>query len=666
MVLVNGRRLGLGDPNTSNPTPAPDLDQIPLAMVERVEVLTGGASTTYGSDAVAGVVNFILKDHIQGIQVDGQYQIYEHSQHSPILRDSLSEVATAVASGTRIDGFRRDVSVLAGTDFRDGDGQISGWFIYKDQDPVYASDRDFMACQDHSLNSLTGVPSDPGVFCLGSRQSNLFITDAGQPYSVVGNQFAPWPADNAVPPSFFNPAPYYSAQRQNTRYQAGLIGHFEVNEAIRPYLEATFMQDETLMRIAPSGLFTGAGYVVNCSNPFLSAQEAAILCTPDEIAADRASPGSVSAHLDIGRRNAEGVGRQASYRHRNYRLVGGIEGRLDDAWSYDAYGLYYYTSLSGAAPGFFNIDAIANALQVTADGAGRPVCISGGKCVPYNIFGTGTVTQQQLDYLYVLGSDRGSNAEQIVEADLTGQLAYYGLISPWAHDGVAFNAGAEYRSESLRFSPGAAQRSGELSGSGVDYVDLDKRVSVGEGFAEMRVPVAQDQPLIQDLTVAAGYRYSAYSTAGSTNTYRLEVQYAPTRDVRLRTSYDRVIRAPNLIELYTPLSYTASNSIDFDPCAPTEGGTIRATASLAACQRTGVTAAQYGNGLGPAAGGTSTLPQCLEGCAWQAAAIRNSLPEIADTWSVGLTFTPQAIPSPAASTTITFISGVRSARCRKR
>jgi outer membrane receptor protein involved in Fe transport len=396
VVLVNGRRLGLGDPNTRNPTPAPDLDQIPLAMVERVEVLTGGASATYGSDAVAGVVNFILKDHIQGIQVDGQYQIYEHSQHSPILRDSPSEVATAVASGTRIDGFRRDVSVLAGTDFHDGDGQISGWFIYKNQDPVYALDRDFMACQDHSLNSLTGVPTDPGVFCLGSRQSNLFITDAGQFYSVVGNQFAPWPADNAVPPSFFNPAPYYSAQRQNTRYQAGLIAHFEVNEAIRPYLEASFMQDETLMQIAPSGLFRGVGYFVNCSNPFLSAQEAEILCTPGEIAADRASPGSVSAHLDIGRRNAEGVGRQASYRHRNYRLVGGIEGRLDDAWSYDAYGLYYYTSLSGAAPGFLNIDAIANALQVTTDGAGRPVCISGGKCVPYNIFGTGTAQERAL------------------------------------------------------------------------------------------------------------------------------------------------------------------------------------------------------------------------------------------------------------------------------
>ncbi len=108
----------------------------------------------------------------------------------------------------------------------------------------------------------------------------------------------------------------------------------------------------------------------------------------------------------------------------------------------------------------------------------------------------------------MLGSDRGSNAEQIVEADLTGQLGYYGLVSPWAHEGVVFNAGAEYRSESLRFSPGAIERSGELSGSGVDYVDLDKGVSVGEGFAEMRVPIAQDRPLIQGLTVAAGYRYA--------------------------------------------------------------------------------------------------------------------------------------------------------------
>jgi outer membrane receptor protein involved in Fe transport len=201
----------------------------------------------------------------------------------------------------------------------------------------------------------------------------------------------------------------------------------------------------------------------------------------------------------------------------------------------------------------------------------------------------------------------------------------------------------------LRFSPGAVERSGELSGSGVDYVDLDKRVSVGEGFAEMRVPVAQDQPLIQDLTVAAGYRYSSYSTAGITNTYRFDVQYAPVRDVRLRASYDRVIRAPNLIELYTPLSYGASNFIDFDPCAPTEGGIVHADASLAACRRTGITAAQYGNGLGPAAGGTSTVPQCLEGCGVASGGNSKLVPEIADTWSVGLTFTPQAIPAFSGS-----------------
>jgi outer membrane receptor protein involved in Fe transport len=645
VVLVNGRRLGLGDPNTANPTPAPDLDQIPLAMVERVEVLTGGASATYGSDAVAGVVNFILKDHIQGIQIDAQYGAAEHSQHSPMLKYALTDTEVVVPTGTTLDAFRRDVSVLAGTDFDDGDGQISGWFIFKDQDAVHGADRDFMACQDHSINSLSLEPTDPGVVCLGSSQSNRFDTAQGDAYSVVGNQFVPWPAGHATPPAFFNPAPYYTAQRQNRRYQAGLLAHVELNEAIRPYLEASFMQDQTLMAIAPSGLFTGPDYQVNCSNPLLSAQEAGILCTPAEIAADKIHPGSVSAVLTIGRRNVEGTARQSDYRHRNYRLVAGIDGRLSEPWSYDAYALYYHTSLLQKTPGFLSLAAIANALEVTTDASGRSVCISGGNCVPYDIFGTGTVTKGQVNYLSIAGTDHGSNSEAIVEADVTGQLGYYGIITPWAHEGAAVNAGLEHRSESLQFEPDAIERSGDLSGFGLNVVDLDKRVSVDEGFIEIRLPLAAELPLASDLSVAAGYRYSVYSTAGTTNTYKFDLHYAPIRDLQLRASYDRVVRAPNLIELFTPLSYGASTFIDTDPCAPTDGGVTHAAATLAACRRTGITAAQYGNGLGAAVGGTSTVPQCPFGCGAVAGGNPSLAPEIANTWSLGATFTPEPIPS---------------------
>jgi len=125
VVLVNGKRLGLGDPNTGNLNPAPDLDQVPLPMIERVDVLTGGASATYGSDAVAGVVNFILKDHVQGVQIDAQYGLAQHAQDNYYLQSVEAANGFAHPTGTTIDGFTRDVSVLAGTGFHDGEGQVT-------------------------------------------------------------------------------------------------------------------------------------------------------------------------------------------------------------------------------------------------------------------------------------------------------------------------------------------------------------------------------------------------------------------------------------------------------------------------------------------------------------------------------------------------------------
>jgi outer membrane receptor protein involved in Fe transport len=661
VVLINGRRLGVGDPNTGNMNPAPDLDQIPLAMVERVEVLTGGSSSTYGSDAIAGVVNFILKDDVQGVQIDAQYGFAQHTQQNSYLQGIEKVAGITPPTGTVIDGSRHDVSVLAGTELNDGAGHVTGYFIYHGQDPVYASERDFSDCSVFGNNDLNNIPTQSGSTCsaVESTVSNFFRPNAGSgaAYSVVGNQFVPWPAASSVPPPLFNYAPYVSLQRQDTRYLAGVLAHFDLNRAVKPYFEFSFMNDHTLTQYSPAGIFPGFDVftpdgksLVNCSNPLLSAEEAAILCTPAQIAADKARPGSVSADVSIGRRNIEGGGRRYSFEHRNYRAVAGIDGQLGAAWSYNAYALYYYTSLFHNNENYFSSAAVNNALQVTTNQSGRPVCISGGSCVPYNIFTSGAVTAQQLAYLYSTGADSGSNSEQILEADVTGQLGRYGLITRWAREGVAINAGAEHRTEALKFAPDAAEQSGDLLAFGGAVVAIDNRVSVNEGFVEMRAPIAQDQPLAKDLTIGAGYRYSHYSTAGATNTYKVDLQFAPIADVRLRATYDRVVRAPNLIELYTPLSYQFPPApVFFDPCAPTNGGATHATASLAQCMHMGVTAAEYGNGLGPAVGGTSTLVGCNSVCGTVLGGNPQLAPETADTWSLGLTFTPTAIPSLTAS-----------------
>jgi outer membrane receptor protein involved in Fe transport len=657
LVLVNGRRLGPGDSNTSNLSPAADLDQIPVAMIQRVEVLTGGATATYGPDAIAGVVNFILKDDIEGVQFDSGYGFAQHVQHDGPVEQLEREAGISAPTGSTTDAKKRDVSILAGTAFADGAGRVTAYASYQNQDPVRGADRDYTDCPLYTASQSIGAATDNQIICSGNPQSNLFSAAPGDGnlYAVSGSRFVPWPASNAVPPPFFNTAQYFYSQREDRRWLTGLLAHLELGPGVRFYMELGVMDDRTREEVSPSAVFFArnpftldGSYAVNCSNPLLSAQQAAILCTPAQIAADRLQPGSVNAAVDIGRRNVEGSGRDTDFAHRSYRAVVGVGGRFAETWRYDFYVLWHYISLFQTYQNQLSNTAIGRALQVTAGADGRPVCISGGACVPYDIFTSGAVTPQQLAFLYAGASDEGTTTEQIIEGNVTGQLASYGLASPWAHDGLALNIGFQHRSESLQFAPDAAELSDDLSGFSNSQVAIDRRVAVDEGYVEMRAPVVQDRPLMRELDVDAGYRYSAYSTAGTTSTWKFDVQISPLSDARLRASFDRAVRAPNLTELYTPLALTVANIAD-DPCAPTQGGATHAAATAAQCLRTGISAAQYGNGIGPAFGGTNTVPQCGFTCGLLIGGNPALAPETADTWSVGTVFTPSSLTTFNAS-----------------
>ena len=238
-MLVDGRRLGIGDPNTGNPNPAPDLDQIPTALIDRVEIVTGGASATYGSDAIAGVVNFIMKKNFEGIELDGQYGFAQHQQKDYYIQEQEAAVGITPPTGSIRDAYKRDMSVLAGTNFDEGEGNVTGYFVYHNQDAVPGAARDFSNCLAMSTNAITGVPTQTGFTCIGNSSSNRFVTNAGAGpgyYSVVGQQFVPYPAAGSVPPAGFNPAPYQYAQRQDTRYLAGLALHLAIDESVKPYL----------------------------------------------------------------------------------------------------------------------------------------------------------------------------------------------------------------------------------------------------------------------------------------------------------------------------------------------------------------------------------------------------------------------------------------------
>jgi outer membrane receptor protein involved in Fe transport len=645
LVLIDGRRLGVGSPNTAIAQPAPDLDQIPAGLVDHVEVVTGGASAAYGSDAIAGVINFIMKRDFQGFQVGGQVNEYWHDNDDTFMQGLVRQSGDTPPTGTARDGRTRTFDVLIGQDIADGEGNVTAYLSYRHADPVQSSQRDYGACQlDPMQNSRNDVI---GIACGGSSNSNLFMPvtgpNSGTAYSVLGHSFVPWGTVATTPPAIYNGQGDISLTREDNRYNAAIMAHEEISHSFQPYAEFFFMQDKTRQQAAPAALFqnanpldpTGAGnYDINCSNPLLSTQQQAILCTPAQIATDKANPGSGIAEVNIGRRNIEGGARYTDFEHTNYRAVLGTKGEFADAWSYDAYGQYFYTAFFDSNQKYLNFQSIANALLVTGSPA-HPACIGPSPgCVPYNIFSYGGVTQQQLDYLYEAGTAEGASTLRTLHADITGKLGEYDLKSPLATEGLGLNLGFEDRNDHESLQPDAAEESGLLSGFGSAVAPIDNSIAVTEEFIELRAPLVQDKIFAKELLFDAGYRRSDYSTIGVANTYKFEVQYSPIEDYRIRASYDRAIRAPSVAEAFTP-PIVGITTVAPDPCAPP------ITYTLLQCERTGVTASQYNNGSIP----QGTAAQLSE----ETSGNPRLKPEQADTYTLGVNFAPSAIPHLSGS-----------------
>ena len=639
LVLIDGRRLMPGDPTLNGE--AANLDTVPSQLIDRVEVVTGGASATYGSDAIAGVVNFILKKNFQGLEVDAQFGIDTHyNGQDDVTRaqaQNLTIYGPAAPSGELAAGQTYNASITFGMNSPDGKGNVTGYFTYRHQDPIRESQYDFGAC----LAATSGT----GIACSGSSNSNLFFDEtSGKVYSVLGNNFITRTSTQVTtPPYKFNSNPYEYLVRGDERYQAGFLAHYEISKFAEAYGDFSFMDDRSRTAIAPGGLFQN-GFMVNCNNPLLSAQQVNTICTSNGLLPTQ------DANLLIGRRDIEGGPRTTAYEHTSYRAVVGLRGDLGEGWSYDAYGQFGYTSYFNSQQGYLSNSRVQNALLVGGTAA-NPVCLSGGSCVPYNIFSDGGVTPAALKYLLTGGTISGALQEQVVSANVTGDFSHYGVKSPFATSGLGVNFGAEYRREALVYSPDQTISGGDLLGGSGASSPVNGSFDVKEIFGEARLPLAQDLPFVKDLTIEGGYRFSEYSTSGNTSTYKFAGEFAPTSDIRFRASYQRAIRAPNVNELFTPEQVTQTSVVNVDPCAPVGNAAhTGATATLAQCMNTGVTALQYGDGRDPAIGGTDRIPQCPANQCGIALGGNTALrPEQSDTYSVGAVVTPQFIPGLSLS-----------------
>lgn len=607
LTLVNGRRLLPGDPSNSSGSAA-DINIIPASLLKRVEVLTGGASSTYGADAVAGVVNFQIDTDFTGIRFDGQYSFFQHNNRNKLLPPLLdARQAAGLAGydypdGSVTDGGTFDGTVSIGSSFDDDRGHAVVYLGYRKVKPVTQAKRDYSAC-------VLQNNGDGSNRCGGSATSpegNVILFDGGTStfYTFLPN------GGFANSNTLFNFAPLNYFQRNDERYTAGLFANYEISDAIKPYVEFMFMDDRTVAQIAPSGNF-GNTLTINSDNPFISAAQAAVIFdnenlingflgnfplaigapynpNPGNAPIDFAdtTPGSNAtynrAYFQPLRRNVEGGPRRSDLQHTNFRMVLGSKGDLGSAWSYDAYYQYGRTNYSQVYFNEFSVAKLNRALDVVTDpNSGAPVCRSvldgtDPNCVPYNIFaGLGGASPEAVAYLNSTGFQKGQTSEQVFNASFTGLLGEYGLQFPWASDGVAINVGFEWRKSSLSLDTDNAFQTGDLTGQGGATLPVSGNFRVYEFFGETQIPIVQDG-FVYDLSLNAGYRRSYYKTSAgrkyNTDTYKFGGEFAPIEDIRFRGSYNRAVRAPNIQELFaTPAVGLAGSS---DPCS---GFTIAAT-----------------------------------------------------------------------------------------
>jgi outer membrane receptor protein involved in Fe transport len=627
LVLVNGRRLGAGDPSD----PVADLNFIPGSLIQRVDVLTGGASATYGSDALAGVVNFVMKKDFEGIELDGQYSTYNHNNdfHATNYDNALAARNYTPPRGNTTDGAGKTVTLTMGAGFDDGRGHVTAYAGWRRVNAVTQGDRDFSYCAYTATSG--GSCGGSSTSAVGRFRRTVNVGAGSTPvYSPTGTSYTLDPATSGAFRTYssardgFNFNPYNYFQRPDERYTLGAFADYEINEHFKPYLEVMFMDDHTRAQIAQSGAFFGTDFMINCNNPLMSSAQQTALCGAN-------AGTSTLQSVYIGRRNVEGGGRVDDLRHTDYRIVAGMKGDIDSVWNYDVYGQFWRANLNEIYENDFSRRKINNALNVVTDpSSGKAVCASvlngtDANCVPWNIWSTGGVTQAAVNYLATPGLLQGQSTEYVTSAVLSGDLSKYGVQTPWAEDGMQLALGGEYRKETTVLRHDIEFLTGDLAGQGTPFGvrDINASYNVKELFGEVVLPLASGKPGIETLGLTGGYRYSDYSLAGSTNTYKLQLEYAPVREVRLRAGYNRAVRAPNNLELFSSPNVTLFSGRD--PCAGTAP-----TASRAACALTGVSASQYGLvDANPA----NQYDQQVAGNA----ALK---PEIGDTWTVGVVMNP--------------------------
>ncbi len=628
IVLLDGNRIA-----PSGLVGRVDLNNIPLALVDRVDALTGGASTTYGADAISGVVNFITKRDFSGVEI------------------SVGEKITEKGDGNYL---RTDVTI--GGNFEDGRGNAVLSVGYQESDPVYQGDRDFSI---NNISSFSGTFGGSGT-AVPSRITGTRPIDAAtglpstNPAVLNGGTRQIDPATGRAVGTFalFNFNPYNIFQTPFRRYNMYAAARYEVNDHIELYTRGLFSKNTVSTIIAPSGSF-GSSVTVNLNNPYLPAQLRNQFCafntstpasglytplyTPATCAAAATATGTADPNyrtvtFNLSRRFVENGPRLSDFSTTifDYRL--GARGAINDHINYDIAGAYGESENRQTLGGYVLTSRVRQALLAN----NTTSCITNTNgCVPINVFGAaGTISPAGAAFVQQESTTLIKTSLAQVRALVSGD---FGLTIPSAADPINFAVGVEYRKYGASQRADAlAKQAGELGGAGGAAPDITGGYDVYEAYGELVAPIVQDKPGFEDLTIKGGIRYSSYKVdapskpAYNTTTYKGEIAWSPIRDIKFRAGYSRAVRAPNISELFTPVT-TGLTSLSSDPCAgaaPTTNANLRAV-----CIAQGAPAGTIGSILNPTAGqANNTTGGNL-----------NVKPESSDSFTGGVVLTPSAV-----------------------
>jgi len=637
LVLIDGRRL-----TPANGSGVADVNIIPPSLIERVEIVTGGASAVYGSDAIAGVVNFKLKPYFEGFEVGG--------------------FGARTAEG---DGEQWSVNATAGTRFADGKGSVYGYASHARREILtygerafsryalsYVGDgqgttgpgRGFIASGSTAIEEgyafvppFGGNAYDPQVFD-GLFQSYGFPAGSVplQPLIGVnedgtlftGGTFAPGSVVNfrgETDPLLFtdrrytyNFAPPNALQLPLERTSLFIRSSYDVSVTASVYAEALYADYSVEQQLAPTPLdfvFTPP------DNPFLPAD----LRT---LAASRPNPGAPLFWL---KRLSELGPRVSEIDYDTLQLTTGFDADVFNGWRLDGYVQYGKSDQDQRQSG----NALRSRVEELAFAADGGVAICGG----FDVFGRGSISPECAAYIAADGTNR------VEVSQLLGELSLEGPVLDLPAGELRTALGMLYKRDEYSYTadPIAQARlpDGRPDISGFNASDdIDADNSNVDVYVEALIPILEDAPGARSLDLGLGYRHSDYDSGVNADSYKAELLYRPVESLRLRGSYQRAIRAPSIFELFQPqldTSFVArtSTGIILDPCtvgSPQRSGPD-AQAVEALCLAQGVPTAllpQFEDTDGLVPGFTGGNPD-LE-------------PEDADTYTVGMAWLPFDLP----------------------